>query len=444
LISTDSGLAERRLAPIPGLLEDLIDQGIRTRQRRNFTVDHPGQTLAALRVPDAAIDRILHAVTLYGAEAIPILDQRIKEASGRTKDAAVFLRIAFAVHTGDDAIISLVDRYHTDHLRAVHEALKFFPIPQNSFDDNSSHIVALFEQSQHNKALKPLAVRLAGERDVKTLREAIEPLTEDPDLIADAHFALTCMGAATKSQATFVQTALQSDDPEQITNALHLCAVDTRLAEDQDLKHVIDVMAHKADAAWVILACRYPRQTLLYAMGDDQLDTAFKVRLAALTGYPDGVVALCAELAEREGCITPIEADVLALTLGKIPLETRTECNNQAAKSRALRQLLLQVFQQAHIAIQNDADRCPWQPELILADLEQAASIRLRNGKRMTNTLPMLGQAVFRVTHPLRQWLYIERALLGQHALALSAYDVSRHQEAAMMIAEIADELQDD
>jgi hypothetical protein len=220
--------------------------------------------------------------------------------------------------------------------------------------------------------------------------------------------------------------------------------VDTRLADNHDLKHAIDVMAHEADIAWAILACRYPRQTFLYAIENNQLDTALKVRLAALTGYPDGIAALCAELAEREGCITPIEADVLTLALGKIPFEAHAEPNDKTAKSRALRELLLQVFQQAHITVHNDADHCPWRPELILADPEQAASIRLRDGKRMTNALPVLGRAVFRVTHPLRQWLYIERALLGRHALALSAHDVSRHQEAAMMIAEVADELQDD
>jgi hypothetical protein len=203
-------------------------------------------------------------------------------------------------------------------------------------------------------------------------------------------------------------------------------------------------MAHEADVAWAILACRYPRQTFLYAIENDQLDTALKMRLAALTGYPDGITALCAELAEHEGGITPIEADVLALALGKIPVEVRAKPNDKTAKSRALRELLLQVFQQAHITVHNDADRCPWQPELILADPEQAASIRLRDGKRMTNALPVLGRAVFRVTHPLRQWLYIERALLGRHALALSAHDVSRLQEAAMMIAEVADALQDD
>jgi hypothetical protein len=425
-------------------LEELIDQGLRARQRRNFTADHPAQNLAALSVPDAAIDRALQAATLYGTEAIPLLDQRITKASGSVKDAAVFLRIAFAVQTGEAGMVDLVVHYWADHPRAVHEALRFFPVPHNRLQDDVSHIITLFEQIQQDKALASLAIRLAGERDVKPLREAIEPLIEDPDLAADAHFALACMGGTSKSQATFVQQCLQSDDPAKISEGLQVCAVDTRLADNQDLKHAIDVMAHEADVAWAILACRYPRQTFLYAIENDQLDTALKMRLAALTGYPDGITALCAELAEHEGGITPIEADVLALALGKIPVEVRAKPNDKTAKSRALRELLLQVFQQAHITVHNDAERCPWQPELILADPEQAVSIRLRDGKRMTNTLPVLGRAVFRVTHPLRQWLYIERALLGRHALALSAHDVSRLQEAAMMIAEVADALQDD
>jgi hypothetical protein len=444
LISTESGLAQLRLEPFPGLLEDLLDQGIRAGQRRNFTADNPNQNLSALRAADTTIDRAIQAAIFYGPQVIPLLDQRIAETSGGARDAAVFLRIAFAVQTSEDDLFNLVVRYRADHHWAVHQALRFFPIPQNSFQDDTSHIVTLFEESQQRKSLDSLTVRLAGERDVKPLRERIEALTEDPDLAAEAHFALACMGVATQDQATFTQQCLQSDDPKKVSEGLRICAVDTRLADNHDLKNAIDLMGHEADVAWVILACHYPRQTFLYAIENDRLDTALKVRLAALTGYPDGIVALCAELAEREGCITPIEADVLALVLGKIPVEACADPNNQSAKSRALRQLLLQVFQQAHIAVHNDADRCPWQPELILADPEQAASIRLRDGKRMTNTLPVLGQAVFRVTHPLRQWLYIERALLGQHALALSAYDVSRHQEAAMMIAEVADGLQDD
>ncbi len=444
MISTDPGLAQHRLEPIPGLLEDLIDQGLRTRQRRNFTADHPAQNLAALRVPDTAIDRVIQAASLYGTEAIPLLDQHIAEANGGTQDAAVFLRIAFAVQTGAQDIADLVARHRADHPRAVHEALRFFPIPHNRLEDDSAHIITLFEHTEQDKALASLAIRLAGERDVKPLREPIEALLEEPELTADAHFALACMGVATQTQASFVQQCLQSDDPERMAQGLRICAVDTRLAESNDLKKAIDIMAHEADIAWAILACHYPRQTFLYAIENDQLDTALKIRLAALTGYPDGLVALCAELAEREGRITPAEADVLHLVLGKVPVEARADPNDQAAKSLALRQRLLQVFQQAHIAVHNDADRCPWQTERILADPEQAASVRLRNGKRMTNALPELGRAVLHVTHPLRQWLFIERALLGQHALALSAYDVSRRQALAMMIAEVADELQDD
>jgi hypothetical protein len=149
-------------------------------------------------------------------------------------------------------------------------------------------------------------------------------------------------------------------------------------------------------------------------------------------------------LADRKGCITPAEADLLQLVLGEVPIAARCEPNDQTEKSYALRELLLRVFQQAHIAVNNDADSCPWKLDLILADREQAASVRIRDGKRMTTQLPPLNHQVSKVTHGLRQWLYIERAILGQHPLALSAYDVSRRQETAMMIAEVVDELRTD
>jgi hypothetical protein len=59
----------------------------------------------------------------------------------------------------------------------------------------------------------------------------------------------------------------------------------------------------------------------------------------------------------------------------------------------------------------------------------------------MTTQFPPLDHKALNVTHGLRQWLYIEHAILGRHPLALSAYDVSRRQELAMMIAEVADEM---
>lgn len=444
MISTESALAQLRLAPIPGLLESLLDQGIRARQRRNFTADHHGQNLAALRVVDATIDRTLLAVSIYGIEALPLLDQRVSQSGGGAQDAAVFLRIAYAVQTREPRLIQLVEECFGDHPRAVHEALRFFPVPSSRLGDDTSHILSLFERARQCKALASLAIRLAGERDVKTLREGIESLAEDPDLEADAHYALACMGCAGLASKQFAKRCLESEDPQQMAAGLRICSVAPKLSNSHALKHALDTAPDQADAAWAILACHFPRQTFDYAINNASMDLGLKIRLAALTGYADGAVALCLSLAEREGCVTPAEADLLQLVLGEVPIDARNEPNDQAAKSRALRTLLLRVFRTAHIGVNNDAEHCPWKLDLILADREQAASVRIRDGKRMTTQLPPLDHQVLNVTHGLRQWLYIERAILGQHPLALSAYDVSRRQETAMMIAEVADELRAD
>jgi hypothetical protein len=42
------------------------------------------------------------------------------------------------------------------------------------------------------------------------------------------------------------------------------------------------------------------------------------------------------------------------------------------------------------------------------------------------------------VFYPLRDWIYRERALVSQKPLSLSAYDVSRRQIDAAMLAEMA------
>jgi hypothetical protein len=253
------------------------------------------------------------------------------------------------------------------------------------------------------------------------------------------------MGYGGEASAQFARDSLEKEDPKQFAAGLRICAVDPKLSNSHALKHALDIAPNLTDEAWAILACHFPRQTLDYAINSTSMDLGLKIRLAALTGYADGAVALCLSLAEREGSVTPAEADLLLLVLGEVPFEARCEPNDQAAKSRALRELLLRVCQQAHIALNNDAGRCPWKLDMILANREQAASIRLRDGKRMSaQHLPLGHHQVLNVTHGLRQWLYIERAILGQHPLALSAYDVSRRQERALMIAEVTDELRTD
>jgi hypothetical protein len=124
-----------------------------------------------------------------------------------------------------------------------------------------------------------------------------------------------------------------------------------------------------------------------------------------------------------------------------VPAQARTQPNVQVDKSKALLALVLQVCRQAHIAVKNDADLAAWRVEDILAKPADAAQLRVREGQRITKDVPSFGPSLLRVTHALRQWLYVERAVYGKHALALSADDVSRRQELAWMVADFADEM---
>jgi hypothetical protein len=456
----DTSAAHRRLPPLPGLLADLLDQAIRTRQRRVMVDDHPGQSLAALKVMDAAIDRALVAASLYGSEALREAQQRITQHSGPDargkRAAALFVGVALAVQMQTADVNETVLRHalHAEPageltsalMGAVHDALKFYPVPNGDFGDHVTHLVSLFVFAKSHPDLMPLALKLVGERDIQSLRKGVLACLAPPTPPAWtpwAHYALACMGFADEDTRQFVDQGLNSGDPSQLEAALRVCAVDSRLASDRALELGLRAPAASADTAWAVLACRYPRRVLDYAFAMPELDVAVKVRLVALTGFMDAAIAVCGELAQREGSVTPAEADVLELVLGHVPVEARTQPNDRAAKSAALRALVLQVCRQAHIAVRNDADQVAWQVEKILADRAQAALVRVRAGLRITQDVPALGAGTLRVTHGLRQWLYVERAVYGKHAFSLSAHDVSRRQDLALMVADFADEVRD-
>jgi len=443
LTLTDGISSFKQLPPLVGLLDDTLEQAIRARQRRVFVIDHPGQRLAALRVMDGAIDQAVVAASIYGQDAIQWLEHKISQALGDERDAAVFLRLALAVQLQEQNIAELIARYAPEYARPVYEALRFSPVTNNIFTDRTDHLTALFEWAKHDTTLMPLALRLVGERDIKAFHSEIEPFLHHPELAPWAHYAWACIGQAGALTRQFVEEALASDTPDRIEGALRICAVAPALPSDKALEHGLSAPEAVAGTAWAILACRYPRRVYDYAMSLGDLAMAVKYRLVALTGFMDGMVAVCAALAARDGSITPAEADVLALALGAIPMEARCEPNDREAKSKALRALVLKVCRQSHITIKNDADICEWGVDHILADPTQIASVRIRRGFRMTQTVPKLDQAVLDVTHGLRQWLYIERAVYGGHVFALSAEDVSRRQETAMMVAEFYDAVQD-
>ncbi|MDQ1818145.1 hypothetical protein RBA41_33085 [Massilia sp. CCM 9210] len=441
MTSTNVPQISRRLPPLSGLLDDTLDQAVRTRRRRIMMADKPSLNLNALRVPDMALDRLLHTVALYGADAARQLDVRIGELTGAAKEAAVFLRIALAVQTLDVALFELAARHAQEFARAVREAYWFYPIPSGPFSDHSGHIIDLFEKSAGSPTLRLIAIELAGRRDVKALRLPIEALLDDPQYAAHVHVALSCMGAATQATRRYAQEALATGEATACMAAMALIAVDPRIADASLLQDALKADPARVGAAWAIATCRDPRGLYQQAVARADVPTELRYRITALAGYVDGIIAACGEMATSDGPVTAAQADVLELALGGVPVEARCEPNVPADKSRALRALLLRACRRSHIPVCNDADMGPWDVQGILAKPEQAGTIRLRNGLPLGAEAPALGRAVLEVTHALRQWLFIERATIAQHALSLSAFDTARRQELAMMVGEYVDDI---
>ncbi|NHZ64327.1 hypothetical protein [Massilia genomosp. 1] len=445
---TSTDLAERplRLPPLPGLLDDTLDQAIRARQRRVLVVDHPGMHLGALSVPDMAIDRAVIGACLYGRDAALLLDARIAAATGRVRDAAVFLRIALAIEGRDGALPDLALKYSALHRRSVHDAYWFFPRPLGTFDDSVDHIERLFQAGAQHESVQTLALELAGRREVARLQAPIEALLEVEPLSAWAHLALARMGVAGKATRHYVASVLGSGQQASIGSALAIAAADPRLADDGLLDTIcragIDAGAPGAidDLAWAMLTCRHPRARCDCAATLIDLPVALRTRVIALAGYMDGLIAACADIAASENAISPEQADVLLLGLGEVPLEARVEPNDRQSKSAALRKLVLRVCRACHIGVSNDADRCAWQADAILAHPHIAAGVRVRHGAVLRGFVPPFDAAMAELTHGLRQWLYIERAVCANVPFSMSAVDVARRQELALMIAQLADQ----
>ncbi|ATQ74206.1 hypothetical protein CR152_06605 [Massilia violaceinigra] len=421
------------------MLDDTLDQAIRARQRRVMMADNLVVNLAALRVPDRSLDSLLQAAAMYGRDAVLQLDSRLATLNGPRKEAAVFLRIALAVQSGDPALCQLAATFHTEFRRAVLDGCAFYPVPGGTFSGNDDHIVQLFSFSSTVPALRPIALALAGMRDVKRLAAEIDALRDDPQWAGPAYLALTRMGAAPPDTSNFIEDALQSVSPAQVALAMDLIAADPRVISNEQLLQASARMDADTDNAWLIAACRAPRAVYERAAASTSIAYPLLLQISALTGYLDGVIRACHAIAATPGPITQLEADLLTLVLGELPVEARCAPNDGHAKSLALRNLLLRTCRNAHVPVCNDADICAWNVDEILANPQAAYGIRFRNGAPLTQQVPPLNSVVFEVSHTMRQALYIERATTAGHALALSAKDVTRRQELACMISEFAD-----
>lgn len=432
-----------RLPLLPGLLEDHHGQALRARRRRVLIADHQDKNLRALEVMDAAIDRAILAASLYGRAAHDYFDAQIAASEGDAREASVFLRLALATHTGTATLPQLALTYWPDHRRAVLEALWFFPVPRGSFDADRRHVVALFEAAASTRPeLLPLALELAGRTDARQLAPRMTSLLADPRWAPIVRLALTRMGYATEPSRVDARAA--EEPMPEADRGLHaeIIAADPRQAHEQLLAQLLaeEPAPTGLNVAWAIMAARAPRRIHDHAMTREDVSAPLRLRVLALTGYADGLVLACAAMAQRPGPVSAAERDVLELALGATPVEARVEPGDLPGKSRALRALLLRALRSAHVPIHNDADRGPWSTESILAS-PGPTTVRLREGAALVPGVPPLGAPVLEVTHQLRQWLYIERAVLAGHAFSLSASDVFRRQRTALMVAQAVDVL---
>lgn len=441
MTSTDIARISRRLPPLPGLLDNLLDEAMRARRRRVMGADNPALNLHALRVADNALDRLVQAAAMYGREAAARLDERIGELTGGAQEAAVFLRIALAMHTHEGAIAALAARHLAAFPRAVRDACWFYPVPNGPLSDRATCLPDLFDAGADSVPLRRLAIELAGLRGDARLRGPLQALLEDPHYAAPAHVALARLGQATGATRRYAAQCLATGDPGQIAVAMEAMACAPHIAGADLLRKALDADPDNADPAWAIAVSRDARAMLDEASARPGLPAGLHARITALGGFPADIVMACAAMAGAESPVTREQADLLELTLGAVPAEARCAPNDHAAKSRALRALVLQALRQAHVGVRNDADIAPWEPQAILADPVQAATVRLRGGMALPAGVPALGPAVPEVSHALRGWLYIERATLAGHAFALSPFDVARRQDAALMAAGFVDAL---
>ncbi len=427
---------------MPRLLEDTIRRGLRARRRRVQIAAHPGKSLAALAVCDEQLDQAVRSAAIQSGQASAVLDKMLAEASPTTLDELCFFRTALAIQSGDPDWFDLVRRLQPQAPAGVRDALWFFPATSDVFPQVGTHVVGLFRQAQRHPELLRLALELAGRTDARALISDVQALLKDasqPDVRSLAHWTLACMGQPADSTRELVAQGLKSDDRQRQSDALAIVRVAPYLAPDELLQHYLAVS--EPSWAWPVMMARAPRPSCDRLLQHEGLADVDRFRVLALGSYLDGIVDACARMARQDGPVTPEQADLLLVTLGEVPVEARCHPNHTEAKSRALRALLLSACRRSHVGITNDADRCDWVMEQLFTDPAKARTLRFRDGSLHARPIPSLSPTMMQLTHPMRQWLYVERAALARHALSLDALDVARRQMSALSVAGFADDM---
>lgn len=423
-------------SPVP----DTIEQALRARRRRVQAAEHAGKTLAALAVSDNRIDQALRSIAVLAGEARELLDAKLAAAAGPAFDDAAFLRLALAIQSKEPGWLRLVEQLHGRAPRAVRDALWFFPASLDTFPLAADHVVELFWHALERLELLPLALELVGRCDLRHLANDVRPLTHSAEFSPLAHWVLLCLDAAGEPTERFLCEGLLSEDRDAQVQAMAMVRVAPHLPHDEWLMPFLG--REEPFWAWPVMVARHPRRLCDMLAQHTALSEEDRLRVLAVGGYLDCVVEACRGFAAQPDALTPEQADLLMLTLGEVPMEALVRPNDIHAKAQALRAALLRVCRRLHIGVTNDADRCAWDVEQIFSEPAKARAIRLREGRVHSSPVPNLGTSLTQLTHPLRQWLYIERAVAGGHVLTLDALDVCRRQMLALTVSDFLHELQ--
>ena len=437
------------------LIDELLDESIRARQRRVHITSSTEATLYALKAVDAKLDENLRALASFGIGTLAICEQRLDQASSAERDAAVHLLCAVAVQLPaskqrDEAILNIVKRHWSTHKQAVNDALWFFPVGLSEFDIRHDHVMLLIGQGDPN--LQHIGVTLAACRGVMQagpwvydkLREL--GIASDGPLQRACEMTLACLNLCLPQEQRLLALLKGADDAQR--HALQLIAQSGQARQLLDAPHYLS-LTNTSDQtvqqlAWCLAALADPQACATALNGPLQLAVELRTRLGALVGSPRALIHCVQAITAQD---TPPHAegsDALLVLLGQVPVGVNQTPIEPLARSAQLRTYVLQCLRHSHVNVNNEADVCPWEPAQFLAPESLTTATRLRYGQRLHAPQPgcIPVEIASRLSAAMRQTLYWEQACARGHSFGfgLSAYANARMQYSVLNAAQWHDE----
>jgi hypothetical protein len=428
------------LAPLSGLLEESLEHAARAWERRVSVAINQKLNLRALVVMDDAVDRAVMSTRFYGERAKNFLEQKIESCDPQDRDAWVFLRLVHSLQVKSPDALSLAESLVPDSPHIVRDAYWHYPIPTSMWLATTDHALPLLKS--HSPALLGLGIEVVGRIDARAARTTLYGYVDSNQHSLAALLALARQGHEHPQHGSAVNDALKSADVERRTWGLLVAVTLGRIEWLKPYETLVERVDPISPLAWCAWSCLQPRRAADAVLAN--VDVPFQVRLhvAAITGYIDLLIPLLASIANDEKEADAFECDLIYLVLRHLPMEVSVLPQDRASKSRALRSQLLSVLRNSHVTLQNNAhdnvSNTAWKIEAIVQDPNSYRDVRIREGERLRPGVQDFPACISDLTHPLRDWIYRERALISQKPLSLCSQDISRRQIEAAMLAKMA------